>query len=110
MTDLVKKALRHRPDLLIIGEVRDGAALDMLKGFQTGHPGMASVHADSAEGTLLRLEQLVQEVSVDPQRTLIAEAVDVIVHMARHGRTWRATGLLAVEGLDGDRYRTRPLV
>lgn len=110
MTDLVKKALRHRPDLLIIGEVRDGAALDMLKGFQTGHPGMASVHADSAEGTLLRLEQLVQEVSIDPQRTLIAEAVDVIVHMARHGRTWRATGLLAVEGLDGDRYRTRPLV
>jgi type IV secretion system protein VirB11 len=110
MTDLVKKALRHRPDLLIIGEVRDGAALDMLKGFQTGHPGIASVHAESALGTLLRLEQLVQEVSVDPQRALIAEAVDVIVHMARLGRSWRATGLLAVEGWSGQEYLTRAVV
>jgi type IV secretion system protein VirB11 len=109
MTDLVKKALRHRPDLLIIGEVRDGAALDMLKGFQTGHPGLASVHAESALGTLLRLEQLVQEVSVDPQRALIAEAVDVIVHLARVGRSWRATGLLAVDGLRGQEYLTRAL-
>jgi type IV secretion system protein VirB11 len=110
MTELVKKALRHRPDLLIIGEVRDGAALDMLKGFQTGHPGLASVHAESALGTLLRLEQLVQEVSVDPQRALIAEAVDVIVHLARQGRSWRVTGLLAVEGLRGQEYLTRALV
>jgi type IV secretion system protein VirB11 len=110
MADLVKKALRHRPDLLVVGEVRDGAALDMLKGFQTGHPGIASVHADSALGTLLRLEQLVQEVSVDPQRRLIAEAVDVIVHMQRQGRTWRASGILSVEGLDGDQYVTRPLM
>lgn len=110
MADLVKKALRHRPDLLVIGEVRDGAALDMLKGFQTGHPGIASVHADSAYGTLLRLEQLVQEVSVDPQRRLIAEAIDVIVHMARVGRSWCATGMLTVEGLDGETYHTQSLI
>ena len=110
MADLVKKALRHRPDLLIIGEVRDGAALDMLKAWQTGHQGLGSVHAESAAGTLLRLEQLVQEVSVDPQRALIAEAVDLIVHMARQGRSWRATGMIAVEGLAGQEYRTRPLV
>jgi type IV secretion system protein TrbB len=110
MADLVKKALRHRPDLLVIGEVRDGAALDMLKGFQTGHPGIASVHADSAYGTLQRLEQLVQEVSVDPQRRLIADTIDVIVHMARVGRSWRATGIIAVQGLDGDQYVTTPLV
>jgi type IV secretion system protein VirB11 len=110
MADLVKKALRHRPDLLVIGEVRDGAALDALRAFQTGHAGILSVHAESAEGTLLRLEQLVQEVSVDPQRRLIAEAVDMIVHMARQGRSWRATGMIAVEGLAGQDYITRSLV
>lgn len=110
MADLIKKALRHRPDLLIIGEVRDGAALEALRGFQTGHAGILSIHADSAEGTLLRLEQLIQEVSVDPQRQLIAQTVNLIVHMARHGRSWRATQFLAVDGVDRQgTYRTRPL-
>jgi type IV secretion system protein VirB11 len=110
MTHLVQKVLRHRPSRIVVGEVRDGAALAMLRAFQTGHPGLTSVHASSARATLLRLEQLVQEVSVDPQRTLIAEAVDVIVHMARKGRSWRATGLLAVDGWNGQAYRTRALV
>jgi type IV secretion system protein TrbB len=110
MADLVKKAMRHRPDLLVIGEVRDGAALDMLKGFQTGHPGIASVHAGSAVGTLARLEQLVQEVSVDPQRRLIANAIDIIIHMARVGRSWRATSIIHVVGCHEDgTYHITPL-
>jgi type IV secretion system protein TrbB len=111
MADLVKKALRHRPDILVIGEVRDGAALDMLKGFLTGHQGIATVHADSAAGTLLRLEQLVQEVSHDPQRRLIADAIQVIVHMERTGRGWRVTDMLRIDGLEKDgTYAIRALV
>jgi type IV secretion system protein VirB11 len=109
MTHLVQKVLRHRPSRIVVGEVRDGAALAMLRAFQTGHPGLTSVHAPSARATLLRLEQLVQEVSASPQRALIAEAVNVIVHLERHGRLWRATDLLAVEGLCGEDYVLRSL-
>jgi Flp pilus assembly CpaF family ATPase len=110
MRDLGKDLLRYSPDRIVIGEVRDGAALDMLKAFQTGHPGMTSVHADSALGTLMRLEQLVQEVSVDPQRPLIGEAIDLIVHLTAYARSWRVTDLIAVDGWDGQQYRTRSLV
>jgi type IV secretion system protein VirB11 len=109
MTHLVQKVLRHRPSRIVVGEVRDGAALAMLRAFQTGHPGLTSVHASSARATLLRLEQLVQEVSASPQRALIAEAVNVIVHLERHGRLWRVTDLLAVEGLCGEDYVLRSL-
>ena len=110
MRDLGKDLLRYSPDRIVIGEVRDGAALDMLKAFQTGHPGMTSVHAESALGTLLRLEQLVQEVSVDPQRPLIGDAIDLIVHLTSYARSWRVTDLIAVDGFDGSVYTTRSLL
>jgi type IV secretion system protein VirB11 len=110
MRDLCKDLLRISPDHVVIGEVRDGAALDMLKAFQTGHPGLCTVHAESAIGTLLRLEQLVEEVSATPQRPLIGEAIDVICHMEKYGRSWRVTSLLAVDGWDGHEYNTRSLV
>jgi type IV secretion system protein VirB11 len=107
MRDLGKDLLRMSPDRIVVGEVRDGAALDMLKAFQTGHPGLCTVHAPSARETLTRLEQLVQEVSIDPQRHLIGEAVDVIVHMEQFARSWRVTDMLAVDGWDGHQYQLR---
>jgi type IV secretion system protein VirB11 len=110
MRDLGKDLLRMSPDRIVVGEVRDGTALDMLKAFQTGHPGLCTVHASSAMETLTRLEQLVQEVSVDPQRHLIGEAVDVIVHMEQFARSWRVTDMLAVDGWDGHQYKTRSLL
>ena len=84
MRDLVKGVLRMRPDRIIIGEVRDGAALELLKAWNTGHPGgICTIHANSAQSTLTRLEDLIQEVvSIVPQR-LIIEAIDVIVFMRR---------------------------
>lgn len=84
MRDLVKGVLRMRPDRIIIGEVRDGAALELLKAWNTGHPGgICTIHANSPEGTLARLEDLVQEaVGVVPTR-LIQQAVNVIVFMRR---------------------------
>ncbi len=84
MRDLVKGVLRMRPDRIIIGEVRDGSALELLKAWNTGHPGgICTIHANSPEATISRLEDLVQEVvSVVPTR-LIKEAIDIIVFMQR---------------------------
>lgn len=110
MRELGKDVLRMSADRIVVGEVRDGAALDMLKAMATGHPGLCTVHASSALETLTRLEQLVQEVSVDPQRALIGEAVDLIVHMEQFSRSWRVTEMLAVNGWDGTTYQTRSLL
>jgi type IV secretion system protein VirB11 len=110
MRDLGKDLLRISPDRIVVGEVRDGAALDMLKAFQCGMPGLCTVHAPSAIETLTRLEQLVQEVSVDPQKHLIGEAIDVVIHMMQYGQSWRVTDLIAVEGFDGQHYVTRSLL
>jgi type IV secretion system protein TrbB len=84
MRTLVKGVLRMRPDRIIIGEVRDGAALELLKAWNTGHPGgICTIHANSPEATISRLEDLVHEVvSVIPSR-LIQEAIDLIVFMQR---------------------------
>lgn len=84
MRTLVKGILRMRPDRIIIGEVRDGSALELLKAWNTGHPGgICTIHANSPEATISRLEDLVHEaVSVIPTR-LIQEAIDVIVFMNR---------------------------
>lgn len=83
MTDLMRSTLRLRPDRIIVGEVRGGEALDLLKAWNTGHPGgLATLHANSARGGLYRLEQLIQEVVPQIPRALIADAVDLIVFMA----------------------------
>jgi P-type conjugative transfer ATPase TrbB len=84
MRDLVKSALRMRPDRIIIGEVRDGATLDLLKAWNTGHPGgICTIHANSTESTILRLENLIQEAVAVVPKHLIQEAIDLIVFMQR---------------------------
>lgn len=107
LREMVQDSLRLNPDLLVIGEVRDGAALDMLKAFQTGHGGMTTLHADSPMGGLLRLEELVQEVSVSPQRELIGTVVDLLVGMQRCGTSWRCTEIVEVQDWNGTTYNTR---
>lgn len=88
MLRLLKATMRLRPDRIIVGEVRDGAALALLKAWNTGHPGgvctvHANTHVDAARAGLTRIEQLVQEASNSPMRDLIAEAVDLIVSIAK---------------------------
>jgi type IV secretion system protein VirB11 len=103
MADLVRSTLRLRPDRIVVGEVRGGEALDMLKAWNTGHPGgIATVHANSAPAALHRLEQLVQEAAVVVPRRLIAEAIDLVVFIAGRGTARRIDALAAVEGLDAD--------
>ncbi len=112
LSDLVRSALRLRPDRIPIGEVRGAEALDLLKAWGTGHPGgVGTIHAGSALGTLRRLEQLIQESVVTVPRALIAETIDVIAVLVRDGTGRRLSELVRVEGLNaaGD-YRLIPLV
>jgi type IV secretion system protein TrbB len=111
MADLVRSTLRLRPDRIIVGEVRGPEALDMLKAWNTGHPGgIATVHANSARSSLYRLEQLVQEAVVTVPRRLVADAIDLIVFIEGRGSARRIGAIEAVQGLDaaGD-YALRSL-
>jgi type IV secretion system protein VirB11 len=101
MADLVRSTLRLRPDRIVVGEVRGKEALDMLKAWNTGHPGgITTVHANSALSALYRLEQLIQEAVVSVPRRLIAEAIDTIVFIAGRGRCRRIETIACLAGLD----------
>lgn len=101
MADLVRSTLRLRPDRIIVGEVRGREALDMLKAWNTGHPGgIATVHANSAVSALYRIEQLIQEAVVTVPRHLIADAIDLIVFIAGRGLARRVETVARVAGLD----------
>jgi P-type conjugative transfer ATPase TrbB len=110
LTDLVRSALRLRPDRIPIGEVRGGEALDLLKAWGTGHPGgIGTIHAGSAMGALRRLEQLVLEAVAVVPRALIAETIDVIAVLSGRGEGRRLSELAQVAGLTavGDYALTR---
>jgi type IV secretion system protein VirB11 len=100
---LVRSTLRLRPDRIIVGEVRGAEALDMLKAWNTGHPGgIATLHANSARAALYRLEQLIQESVVTVPRHLIAEAIDLVVFIHGRGVARRIETIARLTGLDGD--------
>jgi type IV secretion system protein TrbB len=101
LSDLVRSALRLRPDRIPIGEVRGPEALDLLKAWGTGHPGgIGTIHAGTAIGVLRRLEQLIQEAVVTVPRALIAETINVIAVLSGRGHQRRLTELVQVDGLD----------
>ena len=111
LSDLVRSALRLRPDRIPIGEVRGAEALDLLKAWGTGHPGgVGTIHAGTALGTLRRLEQLIQETVVTVPRALIAETINIIAVLVRDGTGRRLSELVRVDGLtaSGD-YALSPL-
>jgi type IV secretion system protein VirB11 len=116
MGDLVRSTLRLRPDRIVVGEVRGAEALDLLKAWNTGHPGgIATLHANSARGALYRLEQLIQEAVTHVPRALIAEAIDLIVFIrganAFTGQPRHVADIAEVEGLDKDGgYLLHPLL
>ena len=101
LSDLVRSALRLRPDRIPIGGVRGAEALDLLKAWGTRHPGgVGTLHAGSAIGALRRLEQLIQEAVVTVPRALIAETIDLIAVLAGRGSERRLAELVAVESLN----------
>jgi len=106
--DLVRNALRMRPDRIIVGEVRDGAALDMLQAMNTGHDGsITTVHSNSPRDSLARLETMVLMAGIElPERAIreqMASAIDLIVHQSRlKDGTRRITHITEVIGMEGD--------
>lgn len=111
LQDLVRSTLRLRPDRIIVGEVRGAEALDLLKAWNTGHPGgITTLHANSAQGALTRLEQLAMEATRRPPFDLIAEAVDVVIFMSRSGGQRRVEEAIRVTGFNGETYDTAPLI
>ncbi|MDE7299867.1 MAG: CpaF family protein [Lachnospiraceae bacterium] len=84
--DLIRSSLRMRPDRIIVGEVRDAAAIDMLQALNTGHNGMSTGHSNSPRDMLLRLETMVllgTDIPLLAVRKQIASAIDIIVHLGR---------------------------
>ena len=111
LQQLVRSTLRLRPDRIIVGEVRGAEALDLLKAWNTGHPGgITTLHANSALGALTRLEQLAMEATRRPPFDLIAEAIDVVIFMSRKGGQRRVDEAIRVRGFNGETYVTEPLV
>lgn len=113
--DAIFDALRARPDRIVVGELRDGAALELLKAWNTGHPGgIATIHANDTRGMLHRFCQLIEETVYPAPRDLVAEAIDVCVHLTLDLRSpagRRLSGLDAVNGhspADG-RWLVKPL-
>jgi pilus assembly protein CpaF len=106
--DLVRNSLRMRPDRIIVGEVRDGAAVDMLQAMNTGHDGsLTTLHANSPRDALSRHETMVLMAGVDlPTRAIreqAASAIDLIVHQARlRDGTRRITHITEVTGMESD--------
>ncbi len=109
MSRLLKSTMRLRPDRIIVGEVRDGAALTLLKAWNTGHPGgVATIHSNTARSALQRFEQLTAEVSQQPMQAVIGDAVDLIISIERTPKGRRVPEILHVERFAGGQYQIEP--
>jgi len=106
--DLVKNALRMRPDRIVVGEVRGGEAIDMLQAMNTGHDGsLTTVHANSPRDSLGRLETMIQmtgmRLSDRAMRQQIASALDMVIQVARlTDGTRRITSISEITGMEGE--------
>src|SRR5262249_5655123 len=103
--ELLKAALRHRPDRIIVGEVRGGEAFDLLQAPNTGHWGsLSTIHANSGEQALSRLASCVLQSGVDlpyaAVRRQIADAITLVLHMSRRDGVRTVEELVRVEGYD----------
>jgi pilus assembly protein CpaF len=112
--DLIKTSLRMRPDRIIVGEVRDEAAIDMLQALNTGHDGSLSTgHANSPADMLNRLEALVllgADIPLMAVRRQIASAIDIIVHLGRlRDKSRRVLEITEVLGMDNNEIALNPL-
>jgi pilus assembly protein CpaF len=112
--DLIRCALRMRPDRIIVGEVRGGEAMDMLQAMNTGHDGSLSTgHANSAEDMLLRLEAMVlmgSALPVSAIRRQIATGIDLIVHLDRdRNGNRKVVEIIELLGMEGEEIKTHPI-
>jgi type IV secretion system protein VirB11 len=117
MQRLLRATMRLRPDRIVVGEVRGGEALTLLKSWNTGHPGgIATIHANSAEGGLVRLSQLIYEapearnLSEITIATTIREAIDLVAFIERsHTPAGRSVSeLMQIGDFVNGRFQMRP--
>lgn len=107
MTRLLASSLRLRPDRIIVGEVRDGAALAMIKAWNTGHPGgLTSVHANSAFAALSRIDLLIREASAMPLPEVIGQGVDLVVFIEAPRAVRRVKEIIEVKGYENEKFIT----
>src|SRR6185436_3887632 len=113
--DLLRATLRHRPDRIVLGEVRGGEAYDLLQALNTGHGGsLSTIHANSAIQALARLTSCVLQAGVDlpyqPVRRMIGDAVQVVIHIERYGGQRTASEIIRIQGYDAehDSYKATP--
>jgi pilus assembly protein CpaF len=111
--ELLRATLRHRPDRIVVGEVRGGEAFDLLQALNTGHAGsLSTIHANSAEHALARLASCVVQSGVElpyqAVRYQIADAIDLVLHLVRRLGTRVVEKLIRVGRYDADhdRYET----
>lgn len=98
---LLRATLRLRPDRILVGEVRGGEALELLKGWNTGHPGgIATIHADSANQGLHRLEDLLSEATPNVNKAMIASTINVVVFIKKHPTGRKIEEVIQVTGYD----------
>ncbi len=111
VVDLVRDSLRLRPDRIVVGEMRDGAAaLETLKAWNTGHPGgLSTIHANSAIEALLRLEDLTSEVATNVPRRAIGQAIELVIHIARTREGRRVESVLEISGEENGIYQMRQI-
>jgi pilus assembly protein CpaF len=114
--DLLRATLRHRPDRILVGEVRGGEAFDLLQALNTGHSGtLSTIHANSADQALSRFTSCVLQSGVDLPyaaiRYAIAECLQVLVHLERRAGRRVVMGLVRVQHYDAaqDKYDLEPL-
>jgi len=115
LRQLLRATLRLFPTRILVGEVRDGAALDLLKAWNTGHPGgLATIHADSAAGGLVRMEQLISEVSAHQMPHVVADAINLVVFITQVPASEspaerKVTQVMEVTGYENNRYILKSL-
>lgn len=98
---LLRATLRLRPDRILVGEVRGGEALELLKGWNTGHPGgIATIHADSANQGLHRLEDLLSEATPNVNKAMIASTINVVVFIKKNPTGRKIEEVIQVTGYD----------
>ena|SRR5437660_1484367 len=114
--DLLKASLRHRPDRIIVGEIRGGEAFDLLQALNTGHSGtLSTVHANSAAQALQRFTSCVLQSGIElPYRAIkshIADSIQTLVHIERHQGKRFISEVLAIQGynVDTDKYEFQVL-
>lgn len=112
--DLIRSALRMRPDRIVVGEVRGGEALDMMTCFNSGHDGSLSTgHANSSKDMLLRLEMMIlmgMELPLTAVRRQIASGLDIVIHLGRlRDKSRKVLEIVEILGYEDGEIRTHPL-